>query len=361
MIALLLSSACALAAGAPDTPAVELPDGPAATAWAGVGPATTPAAIGGTWLDEQARDAGGAGDPLTDRWLAWARWLKAEAADAGEHPDPQRRTGLALLALEQRRWGDAWRHLARLSAHPGFAAGLMPRLLPGAPADAEILAGGLLAPLADGVVLRPAPPPATERAGRRIQTRRATVHGLRIGAAWIDMALLVEPAGVEVTLTHVGGAATSLAVRLPQPAGRLIGIEYNDWFRQDTVGDPLAVELTPECDPVVLFGRFVPTDHILPASPAGRLPAGLDGGGLWIEVGPTCEALRPRARAAAKALGELLDIPAGLREPIAPPPASPWHGTLVHLADPQQAESVLTAIASAAEAHVLPDAPLEKR
>ena len=219
----------------------------------------------------------------------------------------------------------------------------MPRLLPGAPAGSEALAGGHSAPLPDGVVLQPAPPPAARREGGRVQTRRATVHGLQIGAAWVDMAVLVEPAGVEVTLT--------------QPAGQRIGIEYNNWFRQDTVGEPLAVELAPQSEPVVLFGRFVPTDHTLPASPIGRLPSQLTGGGLWIELGANCEAIRPRARAAAAALGVLLAIPTGLRDPLDPPPAGAWSGTVLRLADPEGADAVLAAIASAAEAHVLQDAP----
>ena len=356
VIATLPLLACALATAEPDAPAVELPDGPAAVAWAGVGQETAPAPLGGSWLAERTtRAAGGADDPLEVRWLAWARWLGEEAA--AEQADPERRAGLALIALEQHRWDDAWRHLAHLAAHPGHAAGLMPRLLPGAPAGSEALAGGHSAPLPDGVVLQPAPPPAARREGGRVQTRRATVHGLQIGAAWVDMAVLVEPAGVEVTLTHVGGAAARLAVRLPQPAGQRIGIEYNNWFRQDTVGEPLAVELAPQSEPVVLFGRFVPTDHPLPASPIGRLPSQLTGGGLWIELGANCEAIRPRARAAAAALGVLLAIPTGLRDPLDPPPAGAWSGTVLRLADPEGADAVLAAIASAAEAHVLQDAP----
>lgn len=355
VIALLYTTAWALAASAADSPPVELPDGPAAVAWAGVGAETEPAPIGGDWLVERARDAGGTGEPVTDRWLAWASWLAAEAAAgrAGEDADPRRRAALALVALEQRRWNDAWHHFARLSAHPELAAGLMPRCLPGVPAGAGVLPGGLPAPLADGVVLRPAPPPPPAGPARLGETRRAAAHGLRIGTAWVDMAVLVEPAGVEITLTHVGGGPARFAVRLPQPAGRRIGIEYADWFRQDTLGEPLAVELVPGCEPVTLFGRFVPFDRDLPASPGADLPAGLKGGGLWIEVGGACEALRLEAGAAAAAVGELLAIPAGLRDPRSVPAAGPFSGTVVHLADPARARSVLAALASAAEAHVL--------
>ena len=56
-------------------------------------------------------------------------------------------------------------------------------------------------------------------------------------------------------------------------------------------------------------------------------------------------------------LGVLLAIPTGLRDPLDPPPAGAWSGTVLRLADPEGADAVLAAIASAAEAHVLQDAP----
>ena len=78
VIATLPLLACALATAEPDAPAVELPDGPAAVAWAGVGQETAPAPLGGSWLAERTtRAAGGADDPLEVRWLAWARWRLA--------------------------------------------------------------------------------------------------------------------------------------------------------------------------------------------------------------------------------------------------------------------------------------------
>lgn len=337
---------------------LSLPDGPAARAWAGVGPATEPRPLADTfvaeraWLLEPLPDAGSAA--LGARmWEAWGRWL-GEAANAGGEA-PVARTGLALIALRSERWADAWREVAALAGHPECVAALMPHLLPGAPLDGPADAGGFPAPLPEGVLLRPALPPALEsEPSYGIAPRRARVSGFRIGEALLELEVTVEPAGVQVDLRHLGGGPARLAVLLPEPSDQEIRVEYIDWFRQDDRHAPLAVELVPGGEPRTLFGRFLPREPDLPAPPPqDALPRTIELGGLWIEVGPQVQdAALPRA--AVEALGRVLGVPAGLCAPLDPPPRGAYAGVILRYSDAAQGELLLRRVASAAEKFLLP-------
>jgi len=340
----LLAAALLALPGLPRPGEVELPDGPAARAWAGVGPETVARELSGDWLERAVAEAAGGAEGLEAEWTAWAAWLAGEAA--ATEPDPRRRSALALHALRQGRWGSAWRHFEALGATPEWAAAVMPHFLPGAPT-------GRARALPDGALLRPAVPPASGEAGAwRFETREAWARGVRIGAAEVELRVLVEAAGVELTLRHTGGGPTTFQVLLPEPAGMAIRVEYLDWMRQDTLRQPLPVSLAPGGEPVVLFGRFLPSESRLPATPAGALPPQLARGGLWLEVEPLSSS-EPLARAAATALGRALDVPAGLRRPSDPPSGAPWSGTVVRVPDGAEAGRLLASIAAAAEDYLL--------
>ena len=326
---------------------VELPEGPVARAWAGVGAETKPIDLAETLLASEPWRGDPAAATPDQRWSSWARWLGEEAG--AEEPGPRRRAGLLLLAREQGRWRDAWVHLERLGGFPEWAAAAMPHLLPGVPAKSALGRGGLPGPLPDGVLLRPAPPPALEAKTRgRIGTRSARVEGLRIGEAVVTLVVSVEPSGVEVDLLHTGGGPATLRVLLPTPAGQEIRVEYIDWMRQDEVGLPLTLELQPGDEEHNLFGRFHPRHEPLPATPKGALPQQLQRGGLWIECAEGAPA-EAEARAAVRAFGALLEVPTGIRRP-GTLPASPWSATILHLpADEAEARRFLARIASAVE------------
>jgi len=330
---------------------VALPEGPVARAWAGVGEGTRAIDLGTALLGEAAWLADPAAATPERRWSAWARWL-GEGARA-PRPDPKRRAGLLLLARDQGRWRDAWIHLERLGGTPEWAAAAMPHLVPGVPLGTPAGRGGLPGPLPDGALLRPVPPPALEYPeGGRPVARSVTVEGLRIGEAIVTFVVTVEASGIEVDVTHTGGGPARLRVLLPTPPGQEIRVEYVDWMRQDEVGSPLLLELSPGDEEHSLYGRFVPRREALPATPAGELPQQLLRGGLWIECAEG-SAAEPESRAAARAFGELLGLRTGISRPGGPSPTPPWSATILRLpSEEAEATRFLGRIASAVEERV---------
>ena len=335
-----------------EEPAVELPEGPSARAFAGVGPSTGGVSLGGLleahpWL----RDP----ESPTERAAAWRGWgalLTAESERS--ESEPEARAALALHALRDARWQDAWAHLERLGGFPEWSAGVLPALLPGAPIDSASGSGGRPGPLPDGVLLRPAVPPLAPPGDPRAhEPRIATVRGLQVGEATLDLKVTLDGSGIEVDLLHTGGGPATVRVLLPEPEGLEIRVEYIDWMRQDVQRQPLLVELLPGEEEHNLFGRFAPRRVPLPGSPTDRLPRALVEGGLWTEWAGA-ELLRPELLAAAEVLPEVLGVPGGLVTPGAMPSAAPWEATVLHVpSEADAARRFLARIASRLEAWVL--------
>jgi len=346
---LLLRSCLALGLALPAQESIHLPESSPARAWAAVGPETAPVELARElYGDEPWLATSEAHDPSL-LWGRWSTWLREEGRR--EAIDPRRRAGLLSIAAGQGRWSAAWGHFERLGAEPGWAAALLPRLLPGVPAGHPTLPGGRPAPLATGVLLRPAlPPPPAEDPPWSLRPRRAEVTGLVVGDSVLDFAISVEPSGVQVDLVHRSGPAVELRVLLPEPPGQEIRVEYVDWMRCDSLREPLLVEVLPGEEEHNLFGRFRPRRSPVPAVPNGGLPWGLERGGLWLEVRgePSAE-----ERALARALGELFELESGCRAPGETGPNPAWEGTRVSLPSGEAGLRRRLELASLAEAYVL--------
>lgn len=213
----------------------------------------------------------------------WAAWRGALTATLdGARPEASAR--LALTALEQGRMRDAWRHLELAAADPALAAALLPRFLPGVARGTALDTGGFPAALPDGVVLRPALPPPlsapTPGDAQRPERRAMRVSGLAIGAAVVELKVAVELEGVQIEVAHLSGGAARVALVLPRAEEFATATEYVDWYKQETVGAPLTIELEPGAEPHVLFARFEPKDLRWPTRLPEELPRALAEHGL---------------------------------------------------------------------------------
>jgi hypothetical protein len=327
------------------SPGVYLPDGGPQRAWAGVGPETVPAPT----LDGS----------LVDAWKRWGELLVGERNAA--RPTPAARRELALFALDQGRHEDAWGHFAACGAEPELLAAIMARFLPGAPASARPGPGGLLPPLPNGVLLAPVLPPRTPTARPGVlEWRSASVFGLRVGEATLALRVAVESTGVQVDLQHISGGQATLRLTIPEPPGYQIRVEYVDWFRQDTLREPLTVEIRPGDRVHTLFGRFLPRPTGQPVAIPGHVPAQLLRGGMrFTSSGPPSAELRSAAAAIGALLGVSTVVAAGTADgasdQVAPPgSASPWSGTTVRVPTGEEGQRVLARLASAIEARLLP-------
>ena len=334
-------------------PGIYLPDGLAQRAWASVGPTTQPS---------PALPAA----PTPDRAAAWRLWgeqLASEsAAQAALQPSsPAARRDLALFALDQGRALDAWSHLAACGGDPPILAALMPRLMPGTTAPAG--PGGLVQPLPNDALLTPALPPRTPAARPGLlEWRSASLFGLRVGEATLALRVAVESTGVQVDVQHLSGGPASLRLLIPEPPGFEIRVEYVDWFRQDTLREPLALEIQPGDRVHTFFGRFLARPAGRPVGLPGHLPAGILQGGLHL-VSSTGSSPQQQLeelselQAAAAAIGPLLGIPirASSQAPAkASSAARPWSCTTVRVPPGAAGRRVLAYIASAIEARLLP-------
>jgi hypothetical protein len=185
-----------------------------------------------------------------------------------------------------------------------------------------------------------------------LRPRQATLSGLRIGEAVVDLRVSLEPSGIEVDLLHVSGGPATLQVRLPEPPGQALQVEYIDWLRQDGARVPLALELLPGAEERSLFGRFQPRPRPMPALPSGPLPRCLARGGLWFET-PSDDALARKAQPIARAIAELLGIPGGELAAGEPSASGFWNGTVVHLEAGARGLEKLIALLSMTEGFVL--------
>jgi hypothetical protein len=265
-----------LAAGAllQEAPARVLPEGTAAER-------TAAALHGGVAAQALAAPAPGS----VEAWQGWLADLGAARGAAA--PDPEREARLALFALAQQRWNEAWSHFERTGAEPGVAAALLPRFLPGLSADAPLGKDGFAGALPDGVVLHPALPPAKGDAPPgRIERREWKLARLSVGKAQVSMRVAVEYDGITVELAHVSGAGCKLAVVLPCEQGYQLANEYVDWYVQETHGAPLLLELKPGEEPHTLYGRIEPPPIRAPERVPEKMPALAAREGLVLELFP---------------------------------------------------------------------------
>ena len=355
MLALL-----ALAAGTAggETP-LELPDGPAAKVWAGVGaetlPAELPAALVGHLAPEgSAAEWGGTTWSRPETWELWSHWLaEAEAGSV------EARAALCLLARAQGRARDAWGHFAALGPEPAWAAAVAAYLLPGVPPGTRIGPGGVPDALPEGVRLAPLVPPTSGRTGPgRVEWRTGTWRGLRIAECAVDVSVTVESTGVQVDLAGVDGRATHLSVRVPTPEGFEDEVAYLDWSRiEDPQGRPLlgrAIPLAIEPDGEVraLYTRTLERRPTLPTGMPDRLSRQVEEGGLVLVLPPDDPERRSIERIAA-VLAERLGVPVAVRG--RGEPATGWSGTEVELGGGSAREARLAYLCSSIEAFVLRD------
>ena len=303
--------------------ALQLPPGPAARAWAGVGPRTQPAP-----LSKALRTIAAQGPALWEQPATWELWaLRLEAlrrlrqkppapGSPQDHSRSAAHADLALLAAAQGRGRDAWVHFAALTDSPEQAARVAAHLIPGVPLSAELGAGGMPTDLPDGVHLRPILPeyPADDPSAD-LAWRKAQVHGLPIGSALVDLRLIVEANGVEFEFTHASGPKVRVLGSIPEPRDYTFRFAYSDWTKVDQPLAALPVELMPGGEePHVLYGRVSPSPVPWPTPKPGHLSSELARHGIWLVIDPG----DPEAElwaAAAQAIGRLLQVPAGVRPP----------------------------------------------
>lgn len=319
---------------------VRLPDGVAAKAWASVAPDTEPATLPAELL--------GLGWDDPDAIGIWRDALEAARAQPS---DPRARTALFALALDDGRAEDAWRHYGALGASPAWAARTLALALPGVPVDVPIEPGGLPRPLPDGTVLRPLVPPLAVDAAAG-PWRKAILSGLRIGQASLVMTVSVEGDGVQIDFDHLAGGAADVTVILPEPEGYRIRVEYSDWFRQETVGEPLTLTIQPGDKTRSFFGRIAELRVGFPGS--GPVPAQLETGGLLLELDPG-DPERARFDALAQAFEALLGFEVTVVEGEAGIDG-PWSCTVARIPGPADAAARsmrVRDLVSAVERHVL--------
>lgn len=306
--------------------AVVLPDGPIARAVGALPPGIVPAEL-------PKLPAPGA------TWTRWAELLDAETR-AGE-PDPARRAELALLALEQERWDDAWRHLEAAAKSPVWLAALLPRFLPGAAS----------ARLPDGATLRPSLPPRTPGVpSGRVDRRAMKLESLAIGDAIVELSVAVEAEGVQIDISHLSGGAARLAVRIPEPSEYAIAQEYVDWYRQDTTRIAHEIEVRPGDPTHTIYGRFEPRGVRFTTELPKELHAQLASGTLWIVAGDP-----PSERALAQEIAASLERgPLKMRARVLGPretaPEGEWSGVRFDLSDARERPRKLAWLASSVEA-----------
>lgn len=333
----MLSGLFLVAFGAAQGSRIELPAGPAADLAARLGPEVRPAELPRLGQDAWADGA---------TWKRWSQLLTQEAG-AGE-PDPARRAELALLALEQGRFDDAWERFTQCAASPSVAAALLPRFLPGARS----------ALLADGSVLAPALPPPSSPEARAagslrggVDRRAMRIDGLAVGSAVIALKISVEVEGVQIDVLHLSGGPVRLSIAIPKDPRFDFSDEYVDWYRAEVKGVAHALSIQPGDEEHTLYARFEPRAPEWPTLLPDDVPAQIASGGLRIEAragGADLGLLR--AVAESLAAGPL-HLPAVLREPESPPEA--FTGVTIDLSDPTIRPRKLAWIAGAVERRCL--------
>ncbi len=281
-------------------------------------------------------------------WTRWAALLDAESR--ASTPDPVRRGELALLALEQARWDDAWRELEVCAASPGWLAALLPRFLPGAPAGSPAAPGGRTGRLPDGVTLAPSLPPSTRGAPvGRVDRRAMRIDDLAIGDAVVELTVAVEAEGVQVDVTHRSGGPARFSLRIPEPDDFAIAQEYVDWYRKDELRVAHSIEVKPGDPTHTFYGRFEPHSVRFSARLPTQLNAQLQTGTLWIITGE-----EPGERALAREIAESLEkgplkIAARALGASEAPADAEWTGVRLDLRDANERQRKLAWLASSVE------------
>jgi len=332
---LALLSAAALAQ---DAPPRTLPEG--------TGAERTAAALHGG-VEAKALVAPAPGS--AEAWKGWAADL--ETARKAKAPDPACEARLALFALSQQRWNEAWSHFERTGAEPATCAALLPRFLPGCAPDVPLAKDGFPGALPDGAVLHPALPPTKGDAPPgRIERREMKLARLAVGKGFVSLRIAAEYDGIVVELAHAGGESCRLAVALPCEPGYVFANEYVDWYVQETHGAPLALELKPGEEAHTLYGRVEPRQLRAPERVPAELPALAARAGLVLELfpGDPDEAL---VRSIAECLqAPPLALPARVWIPDGKPAPA---GLRIDLALPGERAQRLAGLAAAVERFVL--------
>lgn len=334
LLSLALLSFC-LQAGAQDAPRafpwVELPDGPVAKAWAGVGEDTAPAEFGDDF--PAAKLSTGDAWDSGETWLLWSEWLTNQSPEASTAKSAARRAGLAWLALEHGRNGDAWTHFAACANAPEWMALLMPRFLPGTPPEHSPGAAGRPDKLPDAVLFKPCIPPLSPSPSGVLLAREATVRDLLVAEARFDMKVTFDSYGVQLDFEWKAGGPANLLVLIPEPDGYKIRVEYLDWIRQDEKRVPMLVELSEQTPQVSLFARILSTQSLWPGSGTGEVPSEMRQAGLWLEH-EAQESELALLQAVAQAASRVLNLEVGLREQGAKPAGTKPRGIILHIPPP---------------------------
>jgi|GEM_PF-3943488 len=282
------------AAAVPDAPSITWPDLPG-TAFVAALELRAPAPeLVDPWPVERARDDAG----WTAAWRDFAADLVAEAAaraddaPAATADDRARLARLALRAFHQGRDADGWAHLADLAAvDPDRASALLPHLVVGAPlaetsrAPVDGAAPAWDGRLPAGVVLRPVLPPPDPLDPKRRPVREGhEVVGLVIGESRVTMRLHVRGDGVDLRFRLDAGPPVAFSAVIPNPPGVRVAIEYFDWERAETLGEPLPVNLTETDQWYRLWGRLRLARTAWPTVSPAHVPAVLERSGLELVI-----------------------------------------------------------------------------
>ncbi|MBL8857757.1 MAG: hypothetical protein JNL28_04530 [Planctomycetes bacterium] len=283
-------------------------------------------------------------------WKAWSALVEAEARTA--HADPERRARLALLAAAHGRSDDAWRHFAAIEDSAWHAA-ILPRFLPGVPANSDSGAGGAPGALLDDVVLSPSLPPASPNAPRdgRVDRRAMSSNAIKIGAAQVSMRVSVEAEGVQIDVRHVAGESARFAVLLPSVPGFIFADEYVDWYVQDARGVPHTVEVKPGEAEHTIYGRFEPRPRVQPNAVPHVVPGSIAQGGLWFTIADSDPGRALVVALAADLEQRSFGFRCGVRAPHSP--ARSWSGVDFALEDRGTRAEKLAWLASAIEEFAL--------
>lgn len=328
MRAFLALSVAAVVQAAP--PSIELPAGPAAEATARIPADTAPAALPAIAADAWTKPA---------TWKRFGELLAAEGSASA--PDPARRAELALLALAQHRYEDAWARYAECAGSPPTLAALLPRFLPG-----RTGAGAVLAPALPPIRTDVQAPPRGY-----VQRRAMRIASLGVGGAVVALRVSVEAEGVEIDVEHVSGPAVTLSVAIPEDPEFGFSDEYVDWYRQEQRGVPHEVSLKPGDEAHTLYARFEPRRAEWPTREPDAVPAGLEQGTVRLLAGSA-----PEERAVAEAVASFLSsspLKIAARVEDAKKPSAEPFGVAIDLEKPGDRARKLAWIAGSVERRVL--------
>ncbi|QDU84716.1 hypothetical protein Pla163_18290 [Planctomycetes bacterium Pla163] len=271
------------------------------------------------WPEDLPHDAAA----WTEYWSAFADDLARESEWAAEwaaggrtptHADGERLARLCLAAFHQGRDADGWSHLTELATRDApLASQLLPHVLvggplvggplvgralesearkSGSPGGADAVPSGTRTPsepwngaLERGVVLRPAlTPPALDDPNGRPSREPLEITGLTVGGSRVSMRLQVRGDGVDLRYRLDEGEPVEFAAVLPVPPGLSIAIEYFDWERAETSGEPLPVRLSEPGEWYRLWGRVRPDRAAWPTIAPDAVPRALELFGLELVI-----------------------------------------------------------------------------